>query len=79
MANGTAAAASAGKGTDQSPKTAITSGLSAKDRVNAGPARRPPTDDDDDFSLTSYANGCCICWVSDHHAPIECRLACTIM
>ena len=54
-------------------RRALHTSIASPAQVNAGPARRPPTDDDDDFSLTSYANGCCICWVSDHHvrAPTQ--------
>ena len=78
---------------DAKPRQILYSGLSDAERATQRGAqrrdaahaplqqRRAPQrrDDDDDFELTSYANGCCICWVSDHHSPIECRIACSIM
>ena len=69
---------------DAKPRQILYSGLSDAERATQRGAqrrdaahtplqqRRAPqrSDDDDDFELTSYANGCCICWVSDHHSPI---------
>jgi hypothetical protein len=40
--------------------------------------RRAADAQEDDLTITSYANGCCICWISDHHAPIECAVTCNI-